>query len=849
MENSDEDDTSSDSVDETESDIEDIEENAWTDKTAVNDSQLDTETIKIDCEQLVKSLHRLIKELPNKEYGSTVEDALKLNEILIEQLENLRKLFMSQVARIRSRLKLNAMLIKVNKKRTYNKVSIRGALLKGATFYLEGNMFFKDFSGHGAPNNADYIQRKKEGEFFPMDLGLVSRHYWTEKDKKSLVCGIKEQLVNRLIEKKLINVRWESKEDYLCSSKLKDLLDKVDAKFSMDWFQISAGDLKHRHSETSCEAIWNVFLHPSLKRSKWSREENNRLITAAQKYNFQNWEAIGKEVGGRSDYQCYIQYRTNACYNLPNRFKKWDKNDDAKLIELVNKNTTNNVTDWTTVTSYFRFKPKGDVIARYTTRLKPNINHNPFSPEEDLLLIGLVKKYGEKFNAIPRQMFPDRTILQLRNRYLNTLKHRHRNTTWTYEDDKKLAEFVSEHGTSSWLQCAELLGNHTRTSCRTRYLTIKKFYEKNPNSNLKDLPRHRVLKSDNLIRTDMYQTQLKLVETEQTNKLKYQSLKTKKPGRSVRYSKEEKEKYLFETLQSLESEMHERFKFGHDYSVFNACYTKWPLSILAKNIMANTLKVHTPTPIDHVLLSHIPVCFQKTVAENMQISNKNLDCLPPNYSSTIGYRALCLLGDVSNTKNEKKVYQSAAVKLFEERLMSTFFSVAITCTLNPTKLNTKPLCLINEDDPYRNNEEKIVYCDRYYIIPTDVNEPQKQNNEISSNSNLIINNEDCSSLTIKAESTEEPILKRRRYLQNNVSSDDITNTSKTINGSATILGNTGRELERLELPSCSLEQPGTSTNNSIDQIKIKTENRFDELEHCHLYLDIVKEEHVVSEPQ
>ncbi|XP_037955884.1 uncharacterized protein LOC119685617 [Teleopsis dalmanni] len=156
---------------------------------------------------------------------------------------------------------------------------------------------------------------------------------------------------------------------------------------------------------------------------------------------------------------------------------------------------------------------------------------------------------------------------------------------------------------------------------------------------------------------------------------------------------------------------------------------------------------------------------------------------------------------------------------------------------------------MSEDDPYENNEEKIVYCDRYYIIPTDKVEPQKQNNEISSNSNLIINNEDCSSLTIKAESTEEPILKRRRYLQNNVSSDDITNTSKTINGSATILGNTGRELERLELPSCSLEQPGTSTNNSIDQIKIKTENRFDELEHCHLYLDIVKEEHVVSEPQ
>ncbi|XP_037942829.1 snRNA-activating protein complex subunit 4-like [Teleopsis dalmanni] len=767
MENSDEDDTSSDSVDESESDIEDIEENAWTDNTTVIDSQLDTETIKIDCEQLVKNLHCLIKELPNTECGSTVKDALKLNEILIEQLENFKKLFTLQLKRVRSRFKLNAALIEVKKRRTCNKVSKRSTLLKASTHYLDGNTFFKDISGHGAPNNADYVQRKKEGEFFPMDLGLVSTHYWTDKDKKSLVCGVKEQLVNRLIEKKLINVRWESKEDYLCSSKLKDLLDKVDAKFSMDWFQISAGDLKHRHSETSCEAIWNVLLHPSLKHSKWSVEENNRLITAVQKYNFQNWEAIGNEVGDRSDYQCFIQYRNNTCYNLPNRFKKWDKSDDSKLIELVNKNTTNNVTDWTVVTSYFRFKPKGDVIARYTTRLKPNINHDSFSPEEDLLLIGLVKKYGEKFNTIPRQMFPDRTILQLRNRYLNTLKHRHTNTTWTYEDDRKLVEFVSKHGPSSWLQCAELLGNHTRTSCRTRYLTIKKFYAKNPNASLQDIPRHRVLKSDNLIRTDTFETQLKLVETDQTNVLKYQSLVTKKKReKSARISKRDKEKRLSETLQSLESEMHERFKFGHDYSVFNTYYTKWPSSILAKNIMANTLKVPTPTLVDHVLLSRIPVCFQETVTEDMQISNKYLDCLPPNYSSTIGYRALCLLGDVSNTKIEKNVYQSAAVKLFEDRLKLTFFSVAITCTLNPTELNAKPLCLMSEDDPYENNEEKIVFCDRYYIIPTDVNEPQKQNNEVKSNASVIINNGDCSSLAVEAveaDSDEEPILKKKRF--------------------------------------------------------------------------------------
>ncbi|XP_037958927.1 uncharacterized protein LOC119688321 [Teleopsis dalmanni] len=534
--------------------------------------------------------------------------------------------------------------------------------------------------------------------------------------------------------------------------------------------------------------------------------------------------------GGRSDNQSFKQCK------LPNRLKKWNLKQDEMLIKLVKKNTTNNVTDWTKVTSYFRFKPKGDVIARYTTILKPNINHRPFSPEEDLQIIALVKKYGERFKTMPREMFPlNRTILQVRNRYLNTLKHRHTNTTWTYEDDVKLEKFIKEHGTSSWLQCAELLGNHTRTSCRTRYLTMEKFYAKNPNSTVKDLPRHKVLKSDNLIRTDIYQTQVKLVETGEADKLKYQSqsqsLRTKKKLEgSIRYSKEEKEKHLLETLQSLELEMQERFKFGHDYSVFNACCTMWPISILAKNIVASTLKVPTPTLIDHLLLTKIPLRLRETVAEEMQISNKSLDCLPPNYSSTIGYRALCLLGDVStantNEKNQnQKIDQSGAVKLFKERLMSTFFSVAVTCALNPTKLNVKPLCLKNEDDPYQTYKERVVYCNRYYIIPTDVEEAHKQNNEITSNSRVTSNKEYCSSLAVDCEaestSTEEPLLKSRISMKNDISSDDITNPSQTANASLIyipISPNTGGVSERLEMPSCSLEQqqqPGTSANKSL----------------------------------
>lgn len=87
------------------------------------------------------------------------------------------------------------------------------------------------------------------------------------------------------------------------SQKLVKLLELVNGDFEMDWNQISLHNVHNRHSAKSCEAIWNVYLHPALNRSPWSEEDNIRLMEVAQKYNCQNWEAIAKEIGKRSDYQ------------------------------------------------------------------------------------------------------------------------------------------------------------------------------------------------------------------------------------------------------------------------------------------------------------------------------------------------------------------------------------------------------------------------------------------------------------------------------------------------------------------------------------------------------------------
>lgn len=117
-----------------------------------------------------------------------------------------------------------------------------------------------------------------------------------------------------------------------------------------------------------------------------------------------------------------------------------------------------------------------------------------FTPKEDLMLFSAFEQYNGKFNCFPRTLFPNRSLAQLRTRYHNVLAQRNKTDSWSVEDDSKLIKFVSEHGTSQWVNCANHLGNHTRTSCRTRFLVINRFVEQNPHAQISDIPRRKTNK-------------------------------------------------------------------------------------------------------------------------------------------------------------------------------------------------------------------------------------------------------------------------------------------------------------------------------------------------------------------
>ncbi|XP_053960123.1 uncharacterized protein LOC128864471 [Anastrepha ludens] len=659
------------------------------------------------------------------------ENALKLNQEMQLRLQEVRKRLQVLLQAVQQRYLSNEHRLKLNLGKKQRGFGIRGAYLKGGTFFFKGNMFFKDLNCRNCPNNQDYEYRKKfEGEMFPMDFELCSRHVWSLFDKKAVVQAVKEQVIDYLADRKYRDRNNKSKnltlEIKVHTEKLANLLSQVDEKFQIDWEQVSAHNLNYRHSPSSCKTMWQVYLHPSLKRSAWSAEENKRLLCAAQMHNYQNWESIAKEVSKRSDYQCFIQYQTTVCFMDTQRWGRWDKRDDTKLLELIDKKSVNGVIDWNAVAAYFPHKPKKSLHQRYIYYLDPKISHEPFTPEEDLILLAAVEEYGEKFALFPRTLFPNRSITQLRMRYKNTLQTRHMLKPWSVEDDKKLMEFVSEHGTSSWLRCAETLGNHNRISCRTRFLTIQKFFKKNPEATLEDIPRKKkcILKNSVITTENWVEKVAELRENPNTVLVPPSRRFKKINGMSEKFKKEQKTRTAneppkcevskaterkhrkvpyVERLRAVEQKLYHFFKYAYNFRLGNDICTKPPNALLREvattlHFVADPARQYvTDTSLSPYISRRCKFYLQQQSQLTSEAFKKPFDhTLPPSWSTAMGFRALCVQSaqiQLGGSKNDEciedrkpsEIEKHEAVQRFRKRMRALFYQTALLSRLQPAR--------------------------------------------------------------------------------------------------------------------------------------------------------------------
>jgi len=97
----------------------------------------------------------------------------------------------------------------------------------------------------------------------------------------------------------------------------------------------------------------------------------------------------------------------------------WTPKEDAKLMELMKKYGQS----WAMISSMMEGRTGKQVRDRYLNKLRPNIKIGDWSPQEDELVVTLIKEIGHRWSLIANHL-PGRTEGQVKNRFYSHIKKR-----------------------------------------------------------------------------------------------------------------------------------------------------------------------------------------------------------------------------------------------------------------------------------------------------------------------------------------------------------------------------------------------------------------------------------------
>lgn len=399
-------------------------------------------------------------------------NAYEINTKLITGLTIAKKKLTSLLEECNEKIKLldeKIMKSRENESSSGSKLAISNA----------GMPYFKDKNLFSAPKNYDTKLKEARGELLLLSLKKPNR--WTGKDRETLLSAINNQAIESILSGEFSKTIDEStsdnpdkKTDFVLPRNFNEMVGAVGEK-EFDWHKISVIDFDTKHTPCECRAMWNIYLHPSFRKSEWTNAEDKKLLRYAKAYKYQNWDAITKKLGtNRSAYQCFIRY--NTIKKMPATGQPWTKQEDNHLMKIINTLKIGDYIPWTEIANHMRHRTKQQTYIRWTYRKAPHLRKGRFTNPESSTLMKAVQKYGTNFCKISSAVMPHRTSIQLQQHY-NTMMEKVSSgplNLWTLNNDMTLINLYMKYN-NNWSKIATYFHNKTRTQVRHRYNALLRY--------------------------------------------------------------------------------------------------------------------------------------------------------------------------------------------------------------------------------------------------------------------------------------------------------------------------------------------------------------------------------------
>lgn len=157
-------------------------------------------------------------------------------------------------------------------------------------------------------------------------------------------------------------------------------------------------------------------INKCVKNVKWRKEEDELLMSLMLKNIHPNYARMAEHFPGKTGQQ--ISERWDKVLN-PDLVKgSWTRHEDEVIINFVKENGTKN---WRKLCDILPGRIGKQCRERWRNHLDPNINHDPWTPEEDEMLIKYHEMYGNQWVKISGLMH-NRSDNAIKNRWNATLK-------------------------------------------------------------------------------------------------------------------------------------------------------------------------------------------------------------------------------------------------------------------------------------------------------------------------------------------------------------------------------------------------------------------------------------------